>query len=102
MSHRLELDEELAFVRHVKRRGYKAEKLLRASERGFPDRTVLLPNGRTLFIEFKRRDGKGELSPQQVRTIENLRALGHEVHVLERSEDAIDIFEAALVEALAK
>ncbi|TDX21645.1 VRR-NUC domain-containing protein [Modicisalibacter xianhensis] len=100
MNRRLEIDEELAFVRHVKRRGYKAEKLHRASERGFPDRSVFLPNGKTLFIEFKKPGlGDEALSPQQVRTIDDLRALGHEVHVLDRADDAIDVFEAALVAA---
>lgn len=99
---RLEIDEEKAFVRHVKARGYKAEKLMRASERGFPDRTVLLPNGRTLFIEMKRPDSKGELSPQQIRTLADMETLGHWAYVCESADEAIDIFEAHLVEALAK
>lgn len=98
---RLEIDEEKAFARHVKACGYRAEKLHRASERGWPDRTVLLPGGRALFIEFKRPDGKGELSPQQVRTLRDMESLGHEVHVLDTADEAIDVFEAALTAARA-
>lgn len=95
----LEIREEMAFYRHVKARGYKAEKLERASERGFPDRTVFLPGGRTLFVEFKRPGG-GAVSPQQRATLARLSALGHECHVCDNSDDAIDIFEAALNDAL--
>ena len=69
----LEIREEMTFYRHVKARGYKAEKLERASERGFPDRTVFLPNGRTLFVEFKKPGG-GTVSPQQRATLARLSA----------------------------
>ena len=48
--------------------------------RGVPDRILLGPNGRMVFMELKAP--KGQLRPNQVRMIERLRTMGHEVEVV--------------------
>jgi hypothetical protein len=44
---------------------------------GWPDRMVLLPKGRVVFVEFKRPGGK--LRPLQKERHRQLKELGHEV-----------------------
>jgi hypothetical protein len=45
---------ENRIVKYVEGLGGLALKLVLASERGFPDRTLLLPGGLVLFVEVKR------------------------------------------------
>jgi hypothetical protein len=52
-----ESDIEKAFVAYAESRGCRALKLRIDGENGFPDRSVITPNG-ILFIEFKRPKGK--------------------------------------------
>jgi hypothetical protein len=47
--------------------------------RGAPDRIVFLPNGKTIFVEFKVPLAR--LSPHQVKFIKQLQMLRHEVLV---------------------
>ena len=53
---------------------------------GFPDLSVLLPGGRTLYIEMK--SDVGRLSDAQRALHERLRAMGHCVGVARSIEDA--------------
>ena len=48
---------ENKIVRYVKSVGGRALKLILAAESGFPDRTILLPNGIVLFLEIKKKRG---------------------------------------------
>jgi hypothetical protein len=52
---------------------------------GFPDRLLLGPGGRIMFIEFKAPGRKPRAS--QVRIINKLRELGFEVYVIDNIED---------------
>ena len=70
-----EADIENDFVKYAESRGCLAIKLRIDGQRGFPDRTVITPRGRVLFIEFKKPGG--QLSYHQQRWIRNLRSLGH-------------------------
>lgn len=56
---------------------------------GFPDRIVLLPGGRIVFVELKDEGKKP--TPLQVRVHARLRALGFRVEVLD-SKESIDEF----------
>lgn len=56
---------------------------------GVPDRIVLLPHGRIVFVELKA-PGKVPRSLQEYR-IKELRALGFEVKVID-SYESIDLF----------
>lgn len=56
---------------------------------GFPDRIVLLPGGRIVFVELKDEGKKP--TPLQVRVHARLKALGFRVEVLD-SNKSIDEF----------
>jgi ubiquinone/menaquinone biosynthesis C-methylase UbiE len=61
---------------------------------GVPDRIVLLPGGRIMFVETKRpKDGK--LSAMQKWWLKKLRGLGFDVWVVWRFED-IDTLELVI------
>lgn len=50
----LEANIEARMCKYIEGLGGLALKLVLASERGFPDRTFLLPGGLVLFVEVKR------------------------------------------------
>lgn len=54
--------------------------------RGFPDRLVLLPGGRVIFVECKR-PRRGRISNHQMWWHERFRTLGIEVAVVRNSAD---------------
>lgn len=56
---------------------------------GFPDRIVLLPAGRIVFVELKDEGKKP--TPLQVRVHKRLKVLGFRVEVLD-SKESIDEF----------
>ena len=55
---------------------------------GAPDRIVLLPGGRVLWVECKRPGARPR--PLQARLHDQLRALGQVVLVLDRVLDSVD------------
>lgn len=68
-------------VKKVKAAGGTAYKFTSPGRRGVPDRLVLLPGGRAIFVECK---APGEHPrPDQVREHNRLRALGFDVVVLD-------------------
>lgn len=62
-------------------------KLITSSGTGWPDRLVILPQGRVLWLELKRPGGV--LSVKQVYTIAKLRGLGHDVVVAYSADEAL-------------
>ena len=58
----------------VEKLGCTALKFVSPGRSGVPDRIVLCPGGRTVFIELKRPGGKPR--PLQMRAIRHLRRLG--------------------------
>ena len=85
----LESELESHFVREVKRIGGRAPKWVSPGTRGVPDRIVLLPGGRTIYVELKA-PGK-PLKPLQVWWAKILRSMGHQVYKIDSRED-IDQF----------
>ncbi|PLR84646.1 VRR-NUC domain-containing protein [Bacillus canaveralius] len=77
----LESTLERRLKNEVKKLGGKAVKFESPGFSGVPDRLVLLPGGRLVFIEMKA-PGKA-LRPLQEKRITNLRQLGFEVFVLD-------------------
>ena len=62
-------------------------KLSGPGSRGKPDRIILLPSGKVLFIEFKREGGI--VRPLQAHVHRELRELGYAVGVFDDADDAI-------------
>lgn len=83
----LESDIEMAFVKYAHSQGCLCYKLAIVSQRGFPDRTCLLPDGRVLFFEFKRGTS-GKVSAIQESIAESLTKLGHKVFFILASGEA--------------
>ena len=60
---------------------------------GWPDLTVLLPNGRSIHLEVKSQYGR--LSANQRGIIENMERLGHRVVVVKSVRAAMDAVDEA-------
>ena len=86
----LERAVEQHLVRRTREAGGLALKWVSPSMAGVPDRILLLPGGRVLFVEVKRPGGR--LSALQVRTIDALRTLGANVVVVYSKDDVDGIF----------
>ena len=71
----LEKDVERALVRLVRQHGGLCLKWICPGRGGVPDRILLLPGGRALFVELKRPQG-GRVSGLQKKWQEWLRDLG--------------------------
>ena len=71
---------EQKLVNAVKKSGGLALKFVSPGHSGVPDRIVLMPRGRVIFVELKTETGK--LTPLQIETHNQLRALGMDVRVL--------------------
>ncbi len=82
------------FVTWCKSVGIYCPKLVFRVGRGWPDRSVMLPGGRVVWIEFKT--STGDSSPQQLEVARLLRNAGHNVHVCRSSDEAISIVESLL------
>lgn len=80
---------ERRLVREVERIGGRAPKWTSPGNRGVPDRLVILPGGRTVYVEMKA-PGK-PLEPLQEKWARTLRKLGHEVYKIDSLDD-IDQF----------
>jgi len=74
-----EIDIEQEFCKHATNKGCKALKLIYLNKKGFPDRTVVCPNARIFFIEFKRK-GKKQSPPQKL-VQKMLESFGFEYYV---------------------
>ena len=90
----LEKDIERKLREMVERRGGKCLKWVCPGWSGVPDRIVLLPGGRCVFVETKRPKG-GELSKLQKKWKQWLTALGFYCPTVWDEED-LRFFEAFL------
>lgn len=70
----------------VRRQGGYAYKFTSPGNVGVPDRLVLWPDGRAVFVELKAEGGK--LSRMQEIQINRIRKLGHHVAVVRGIEEA--------------
>jgi len=85
----LERDIEKALVAKLKSLGGIAYKFCSPQNRGVPDRICLLPEGRLVFVECKRPGGKP--TNNQLRVHEKIKALGHDVRIVD-SIDKVNLF----------
>ena len=86
---KLERAIEKLLVARVQALGGIAEKFTSPGRRSVPDRLVILPPGRVIFVELKSPGKKP--TPAQLRDHERRRALGCDVRVIDNKE-AIDAF----------
>lgn len=75
-----EKEVEAVLVKQVRRLGGRAYKWVSPGNSGVPDRIVILPGLRPVFVELKTAEGR--LSQLQKNQIKRLEALGQEVKVL--------------------
>jgi hypothetical protein len=86
-----ERDIERRLVAAVKSAGGIAPKFTSPGQDGFPDRLVLLPEGKIAFVEVK---ATGKVPRElQLRRHEQLRRLGFRVYLLDRAEQINQILE---------
>jgi hypothetical protein len=78
----LEAGLELTIVDEAEADGWFVRKVQWPGRKGAPDR-VFIKGGRTVWIEFKRPDGKGHLARIQARNRDDMIAAGAEVYVVE-------------------
>ena len=76
----------------IKSHGGRARKFISPGYAGVPDRLVLMPGGKMCFVELKAPGGKPR--PLQMRRIDQLRALGFKVYVVDGKEEIGGIIDA--------
>lgn len=84
MQKRLEQEIESEFVRRAKKAGFTVLKMQTIGPRGiagYPDRLVLLGDGRHVWIEFKATGKVHHITPLQERRISQLQERGDKVLV---------------------
>ena len=87
-----ERDLERYTTMFIKSHGGLALKFTSPGYAGVPDRLVLMPGGKMCFMELKAPGRKTR--PLQVRRIEQLRALGFKVYVVDGKEEIGGIINA--------
>ena len=92
----LEKDVERRLVARLKKLGIKHVKMSAIGRRGLPDRLILLPQGKALFIELKAPSRLDNLSPNQTVEIAALRALGFPVLVSANVEECLGFIQNAM------
>ena len=86
-----EKDIEKILVNGVKDVGGRAYKWVSPGNNGVPDRIVILPEGRIVFVELKTESGT--LSSLQRVQIKRLRELGQTVEIVKGVRGVIRFFE---------
>ena len=86
----LEKDIEKLFRDEIKKAGGKAYKFTSPGNDGVPDRIVMLPDGRIVFVELKTDTGK--LSKLQELQCRQIADLGQPVRVLHGLAEVRDFF----------
>lgn len=86
----LEKDIEKVFRDEIKKAGGKAYKFTSPGNDGVPDRIVMLPDGRIVFVELKTDTGK--LSKLQELQCRQIAELGQTVRVLHGLAEVRDFF----------
>jgi hypothetical protein len=79
----------------VRRLGGVAYKFTSPGHRSVPDRLLLFPGGRVLFMELKRKGKKA--TPKQLLEHEKLRRLGFRVEVCDTKERVLEVLRTFFV-----
>ena len=92
----LEREVERRLVAQLKKLGILHVKMTPTAQRGWPDRLVILPNSRVLWIELKAPGRESNLSPNQEIVHAKLRERGHLVLVSSSVEQCLEYIHANL------
>lgn len=76
-----EKEIEQALLESVKRKGGLCLKIISPGCNGIPDRLILLPFGKSAFVELKAKGRKPR--PLQIRRMKQLTNLGHPCYVID-------------------
>ena len=87
----LERDIEKKLVKSIRLLGGRAYKWVSPGNSGVPDRIVVLPGGRVIFVELKT--DTGSLTPLQKRQISVLESIGAEVMVVKGENGLCDFID---------
>lgn len=87
-----ENDLENILVTEIRKIGGRTYKWVSPGNSGVPDRIVLMPAGKVIFVELKSDSGK--LGAQQKIQISRIQALGHDVRVVKGIRGLVDFFYA--------
>lgn len=88
-TEKLEAHVEGVVIRFARNRGCLVVKLTPQGVRGWPDRLLLGPDGRALFVEFKRRGIVARKLQGYVHR--RLRKLGHRVEVVDDAQAGVNV-----------
>ena len=89
----LERDLERYFTQQCKKLKLKTLKINVRFQRGWPDRLVLLPDQKVLWVELKRPGGK--TSALQDKTHAEMLVEGHYVHIIDSKEGIDNVLASA-------
>lgn len=92
----LEKDIEAKLVKKLRALGILHVKMTPTAQRGWPDRLVILPSSRVLWIELKAPGREDNLSPNQEIIHAKLRERGHLVLVSSSVEECLEFIHANL------
>lgn len=92
-----EASVERILVDGIRKAGGRALKFVSPSCAGVPDRIVLLPGGRVIFVELKQNVGR--LSMMQIVMQARLRKLGMDVRTLYGAADVRDFLKEVMSDA---
>ena len=87
----LEKDIEKILTAEIKKLGGKAYKFISPGNSGVPDRIVVLPGGKIMFVELKTKTGS--LSVLQSIQVKRLIELGQKVYVVYGLKGLRDFFD---------
>lgn len=90
----LEKEIENYFKINIEKKGGLAIKLAGTGLNGIPDRLVLIPGGKVIFVEFKAPGKKPRKLQEYV--INKLRNLGFKVFVIDNKEQAMEVIESVV------
>lgn len=91
-----EKEIESYLTRKVRALGGLSYKWVSPGNAGVPDRILLFPEGRVVFVELKAEGKKNNLSPLQVVQMLKIKSLGHKHYVVDSFEEVDQMLEEVM------